>query len=39
MWSAESNDIGTLDSYYDANMDLVSVSPVFNLYDVVSNDS
>lgn len=26
-------DIGTLDSYYDANMDLVSVSPVFNLYD------
>jgi glucose-1-phosphate adenylyltransferase len=26
-------DVGTLDSYYDANMDLVSVSPVFNLYD------
>jgi glucose-1-phosphate adenylyltransferase len=26
-------DIGTLDSYYDANMDLVSVTPVFNLYD------
>lgn len=26
-------DIGTLDSYYDASMDLVSVSPVFNLYD------
>src|SRR5207244_8480293 len=26
-------DIGTLDSYFDANMDLVSVSPVFNLYD------
>ncbi len=27
-------DIGTLDSYYDASMDLVSVSPVFNLYDI-----
>ncbi len=26
-------DVGTIDSYYDANMDLVSVSPVFNLYD------
>jgi glucose-1-phosphate adenylyltransferase len=26
-------DVGTLDSYYDANMDLCSVSPVFNLYD------
>jgi glucose-1-phosphate adenylyltransferase len=26
-------DIGTLDSYYDANMDLVAVSPIFNLYD------
>ena len=26
-------DVGTLDAYYDANMDLVSVSPVFNLYD------
>jgi glucose-1-phosphate adenylyltransferase len=26
-------DVGTLDSYYAANMDLVSVSPVFNLYD------
>ncbi|MBI1815442.1 MAG: glucose-1-phosphate adenylyltransferase [Deltaproteobacteria bacterium] len=26
-------DIGTLDSYFDANMDLVSVSPTFNLYD------
>ena len=26
-------DIGTLDAYYDANMDLVSVTPVFNLYD------
>ncbi|MBI3249462.1 MAG: glucose-1-phosphate adenylyltransferase [Deltaproteobacteria bacterium] len=26
-------DIGTLDSYFDATMDLVSVSPVFNLYD------
>ncbi len=27
-------DVGTLDAYYDANMDLCSVSPVFNLYDV-----
>jgi glucose-1-phosphate adenylyltransferase len=26
-------DVGTLEAYYDANMDLVSVSPVFNLYD------
>ncbi len=26
-------DIGTIQAYYDANMDLVSVSPVFNLYD------
>jgi glucose-1-phosphate adenylyltransferase len=26
-------DVGTLDAYYDANMDLVSVSPEFNLYD------
>ena len=26
-------DIGTLDAYYDANMDLVSVTPGFNLYD------
>ena len=26
-------DVGTLDAYYDANMDVVSVSPVFNLYD------
>ena len=24
---------GTLDAYYDANMDLVSVTPEFNLYD------
>jgi len=28
-------DVGTLDAYYEANMDLVSVSPVFNLYDTV----
>jgi glucose-1-phosphate adenylyltransferase len=27
-------DVGTLDAYYEANMDLVSVSPVFNLYDM-----
>ncbi|HQF41945.1 MAG TPA: glucose-1-phosphate adenylyltransferase [Ignavibacteriaceae bacterium] len=26
-------DIGTLDSYYAANMDLISVIPEFNLYD------
>ena len=26
-------DVGTLDSYYCANMDLVSVSPVFSLYN------
>ena len=26
-------DVGTLDAYYEANMDLVSVAPVFNLYD------
>ena len=26
-------DVSTLDSYYEANMDLCSVSPVFNLYD------
>jgi glucose-1-phosphate adenylyltransferase len=26
-------DVGTLDAYYEANMDLISVSPVFNLYD------
>ncbi len=27
-------DVGTLDSYYAANMDLISVNPEFNLYDV-----
>src|SRR5665213_571794 len=26
-------DVGTLDAYYETNMDLVAVSPVFNLYD------
>lgn len=26
-------DIGTLDAYYEANMDLVQVTPIFNLYD------
>jgi glucose-1-phosphate adenylyltransferase len=26
-------DVGTLDSYYEAQMDLVSVHPVFNLYN------
>jgi len=26
-------DVGTLDAYYEASMDLVAVNPVFNLYD------
>ncbi|MGI8575610.1 MAG: glucose-1-phosphate adenylyltransferase [Egibacteraceae bacterium] len=26
-------DVGTLDSYYEATMDLISVNPVFNLYN------
>ncbi len=26
-------DVGTIGAYYEANMDLVSVSPIFNLYD------
>jgi glucose-1-phosphate adenylyltransferase len=26
-------DVGTIQAYHEANMDLVSVSPVFNLYD------
>ncbi|HET7280101.1 MAG TPA: glucose-1-phosphate adenylyltransferase [Dermatophilaceae bacterium] len=26
-------DVGTLDSYYDAHMELISVHPVFNLYN------
>jgi glucose-1-phosphate adenylyltransferase len=26
-------DIGTIEAYYEANMDLVSVLPIFNLYD------
>jgi len=26
-------DIGTIDAYWQANMDLASVSPIFNLYD------
>ncbi|HET8646307.1 MAG TPA: glucose-1-phosphate adenylyltransferase [Vicinamibacteria bacterium] len=26
-------DIGTLDAYYEASMDLVQIDPVFNLYD------
>jgi glucose-1-phosphate adenylyltransferase len=28
-------DIGTLESYFEASMDLVAVEPVFNLYDAV----
>ncbi len=27
-------DIGTIEAYYEANMDLVAVTPIFNLYDV-----
>lgn len=26
-------DVGTIDAYHEANMDLVSVSPIFNLYE------
>jgi len=26
-------DVGTIDGYYEANMDLTAVSPLFNLYD------
>ena len=26
-------DVGTLDAYYEANMDVAGVTPVFNLYD------
>ena len=26
-------DVGTIDAYHEANMDLVAVTPVFNLYD------
>src|ERR1019366_7426551 len=31
--AAHWRDVGTLDAYYEANMDLVSVVPEFNLYD------
>lgn len=27
-------DVGTLDAYYEANMDLVSVDPLLNMYDM-----
>ena len=27
-------DVGTLDAYYEANMDVASITPIFNLYDV-----
>jgi glucose-1-phosphate adenylyltransferase len=27
-------DVGTIDAYYDAHMDLVSVHPIFNLYNL-----
>jgi glucose-1-phosphate adenylyltransferase len=26
-------DVGTLDAYYDANMDLIAVHPIFNMYN------
>ncbi len=26
-------DVGTLDSYFDAHMDLISIHPIFNLYN------
>jgi glucose-1-phosphate adenylyltransferase len=26
-------DVGTLEAYYEANMDLIAVTPIFNLYD------
>ena len=26
-------DVGTLDAYYEAHMDLISVDPIFNLYN------
>jgi glucose-1-phosphate adenylyltransferase len=26
-------DVGTIDAFYDAHMDLISISPVFNLYN------
>lgn len=26
-------DVGTIDAYYEANMDLISINPVFNLYN------
>ncbi len=26
-------DVGSIDSYWEANMDLISVAPIFNLYD------
>jgi glucose-1-phosphate adenylyltransferase len=32
-WGNYWRDIGLLDAYYDANMDLVNVRPEFNLYD------
>src|SRR4051812_24185083 len=27
-------DVGTLDAYYDAHMDMISVDPIFNLYNM-----
>ncbi len=32
-------DVGTLDAYYDANMDLVAIDPQLNMYDSVVADT
>ena len=32
-------DIGTLDAYWEANMDLVAVDPLFNLYDQLADSN
>ncbi|MCX7784956.1 MAG: glucose-1-phosphate adenylyltransferase [candidate division WOR-3 bacterium] len=32
-WIKYWRDVGTIDDYYSAHMDLVSVEPIFNLYD------
>jgi len=32
-WAKYWRDVGTIDAYWEANMDLASVTPLFNLYD------
>ena len=32
-------DVGTLDAYYQANMDLIAVDPVLNLYDATGRSA